>query len=314
MRCPVCDSPDLAPFASRERIAEELRFRHDFFASRIDGAIDEVEMKDRFDVLHRTASAILICEACHVLVREDDCRDFGSDPYPVYVMERMLRAQIDAYRAKEHWLRPMLTVPANVIEVGSYVGAFLHVAHEWGWNATGVDVGDDTSRFATAHSYPTRHATLEECAFEKASFDAVFIWNTFEQVDDPKALLKESRRIVRDGGLLAIRTPNATFYATEHDFEDLAWSNLLGFPHRFGFTPAALERLAYDSGFELIECRADTYMPTMRERFTAIARREETEVTRALRETGRAPWFECYFRSIVTSPPLNDSSVPPGFR
>src|SRR5947209_1906295 len=310
MRCPVCDSSDLAPFASRERIAEELRLRRDFFASRIDGAIDRAEMKDRFDVLHNTPTAIRICGTCNVLLREDDCRDFQSDPYPAYVMERMLRAQIDAYRAKEQWLRPMLPAGADVIEVGSYVGAFLHVAHEWGWTATGVDVGDDTARFAAAHSYPTRHAALEECRFERASFDGVFIWNTFEQVDNPRALLNESRRIIREGGLLVIRTPNAHFYATEHDLECLAWSNLLGFPHRLGFTPAALERLARECGFELIEWRADTYMPTMRERFTALPRKEEDEVTRALRESGRAPWIECYFRSIVTSPELNASSVP----
>ena len=301
MQCPVCESRDLEPFASRERIADELKLRREFFAQRIDGAIDAAEMKDRFDVLHNTSSAIRICKTCNVLVREDDCREFESDPYPAYVMERMLRAQIDAYRAKEQWLRPLLRAGANVIEVGSYVGAFLHVAHDWGWTATGVDVGDDTARFAAAHSYPTRHASLEKCAFEMASFDGVFIWNTFEQVDDPRVLLKESRRIIRDGGLLLIRTPNANFYATEHDIERLAWSNLLGFPHRFGFAPAALERLANACGFDLIECRADTYMPTMRERFTPLARKEEDEVTRALRESGRAPWIECAFRGIPSS-------------
>ena len=301
MRCPVCDASHLEPFASRERIAEELHLRQEFFAARIDGAFDRAEMKDRFDVLHNTPSAILICETCNVLMREDDCREFESDPYPAYVMERMLRAQIDAYRAKEHWLRPLLPANANVVEVGSYVGAFLHVAHEWGWSATGVDIGDDTARFATAHSYPTRHASLEECAFATASVDAVFIWNTFEQVDDPRALLHESRRLVRDGGVLIIRTPNAEFYAIEHDIERLAWSNLLGFPHRLGFTAGALERLARECGFDPIEYRGDTYMPTMRERFTAVARREEDEVTRALRESGRAPWIECYFRAIPSS-------------
>jgi SAM-dependent methyltransferase len=281
---------------------------------RIDGAIDPAEMKDRFDVLHNTASAIRICRACGVLVREDDRRDFEADPYPPFVMERMLRAQIDAYRAKGQWLRPMLPEGAKVIEVGSYVGAFLHVAHEWGWNALGVDVGDDTARFASAHSYPTRHAALEECAFDTCAFDGILIWNTFEQVDDPRSLLNESRRIVRDGGVLVIRTPNAQFYARETDPASLAWSNLLGFPHRFGFTPSSLEALANECGFNLIECRNETYMPTMRERFTAAARKEEDDVTRALRDSGRAPWIECYFRSTVTSPELNDSSVPPGLR
>jgi 2-polyprenyl-3-methyl-5-hydroxy-6-metoxy-1,4-benzoquinol methylase len=314
MPCPVCGATELEPFRDREQIAKELRLREEFFAQRIDGAIDRVEMKDRFDVLHNTPSAIRICRTCGVLVRQDDCRDFEGDPYPPFIMERMLRAQIDAYRAKEQWLRPMLTERAKVIEVGSYVGAFLHVAHEWGWNAIGVDVGDDTARFASAHSYPTRHAALEECAFESDSFDAVFIWNTFEQVDNPRSLLNESLRILRDRALLVIRTPNAEFYARESDLASLAWSNLLGFPHRFGFTASSLERLARECGFELVECRNETYMPTMRERFTATARKEEDDVTRALRDSGRAPWIECYFRSIVTSPALNDSSVPPGLR
>jgi 2-polyprenyl-3-methyl-5-hydroxy-6-metoxy-1,4-benzoquinol methylase len=297
MPCPVCDATDLDLFRDRDRIAEELRVREDFFAQRIDGHFERAEMKDRFDVLHRTATALRICRACGVLVRDDDCRDFENDPYPPFVMERMLRAQIDAFRAKEMWLRPMLPANANVIEVGSYVGAFLHVAHEWGWTATGVDVGDDTARFAAAHSYPTRHATLEECGFDAHAFDAVFIWNTFEQVDSPKALLAESRRIVRDGGLLVIRTPNAEFYRNESDTPSLAWSNLLGFPHRFGFTASALDRLSRASGFEPVDHRAETYMPTMRERFTAVARQEEDEVTRALAQSGRGPWMECVYRA-----------------
>jgi SAM-dependent methyltransferase len=314
MRCPVCGTTHLQPFASRERIAEELRLRHDFFASRIDGAIGPAEMKDRFEVLHNTPAAITICPTCAVLVREEDSREFESDPYPSYAMERMLRAQIDAYRAKEQWLRPMLSTGANIVEVGSYVGGFLHVAHEWGWTATGVDIGDDTARFAAAHSYPTRHASLEECRFPAASFDGVFIWNTFEQVEDPRALLAESRRILHDGGLLVIRTPNASFYASEDDIPTLAWSNLLGFSSRYGFPPAALQRLAGECGFALIECRGDAYMPTTRERFTVTARMEKDEVTRALHAAGRAPWIECYFRSTVTSPELNDSSVPPALR
>ena len=115
MRCPVCRGTDLAIFRDREQIANELRLREEFFSRRIDGAIDPVEMKDRFDVLHKTPSAIHRCGACGVLVREDDCRDFEGDPYPAFVMERMLRAQIDAYRAKESWLRAML--PLSLIHI-----------------------------------------------------------------------------------------------------------------------------------------------------------------------------------------------------
>ncbi|HLJ75716.1 MAG TPA: hypothetical protein VKU62_14075 [Thermoanaerobaculia bacterium] len=51
-----------------------------------------------------------------------------------------------------------------IVEVGSYVGGFLHVAREWGWDAIGVDVDRDTSHFAQAHGYATRQGPREAWA------------------------------------------------------------------------------------------------------------------------------------------------------
>lgn len=309
--CPLCGPASFGLLASRERIAWELEVRGRFFESRIEGRIDPAEQKDRTEVLHATPLAIWKCHSCGILVRESDGRSFESDPYEPFVMERMLREQIEAYRKKESWVRPLLPPHADVIEVGSYVGGFLHVAHEWGWNAAGVDIGDDTARFAAAHSYRARHASLEECGFAPATFDAVFIWNCFEQADAPSALLGEARRIVRTGGLLLIRTPNAAFYGRmgsrlrpetsgDHDpaLLALAWSNLLAFPHRFGFDARTLDALAAVSGFRAIEHRGDVHMATMRERFSGIARQERDRVEQELsRDPEDAPWIECLYRA-----------------
>jgi SAM-dependent methyltransferase len=298
--CPVCGATDLEVFASSARVGEELAARERFFADRIDGHVDPAELKDRTDVLHATAAAIRVCPRCRLLVRDDDGRAFEGDPYAPWMMEKILRGQIDAFRQKERWLRALVPVGAHVIEVGSYVGAFLHVAHEWGWTATGVDVGADTARFASAHSYPTLRGALEELAFEAKSFDAVFIWNCFEQVENPRALLCESRRIVRDGGVLVIRTPNAEFYERSRELPDdlrlraLAWSNLLAFPHRYGFTFDALDRLAIECGFEPIDHRGDDHIPPTRERLTGTARKEEEETKRELAEFV-PPWIEVVF-------------------
>lgn len=305
MACPVCGEHDLAILAGTEQVAEELAIRERFFEERIDGRVDPAQMKDRTDVLHATATAIRICRACRVLVRDDDGREFEADPYAPWMMEKILRGQIDAYRRKERWLRPLLPEGAKVVEVGSYAGGFLHVAHEWGWTATGVDVGADTARFASAHSYPTLRGSLEECAFDAASFDGVFIWNCFEQVEDPRALLRESRRIVRDGGLLLIRTPNAELYMRSREFDDdfrirsLAWTNLLGFPHRYGFTFDSVDRLALECGFTPLEFHGDDHIPPTRERLTGAARREEEETNAALRKIVPG-WMECVYRGLRT--------------
>src|SRR5205807_2505591 len=149
VRCPSCDRSDLDVLASRGRVAREIELRRRFFENRIDGRLDLALQKDRTDVAHATAAAILICRRCEILVRDEaESPAFEEDHYAPFAMERMLRAHIEAYRRKEALYRPLLPEGAKVVEVGSYVGGFLHVATEWDWNAVGVDVGHDTAHFS----------------------------------------------------------------------------------------------------------------------------------------------------------------------
>ena len=45
------------------------------------------------------------------------------------------------------------------------------------------------------------------------TFDAVAIWNTFDQLADPRGSLHAASKLLRDGGILAVRVPNGAFYA-----------------------------------------------------------------------------------------------------
>jgi SAM-dependent methyltransferase len=190
-----------------------MELRRRFFRDRIDGYVDPAAQKDTADVAHGFPAEIAICRDCGILVRrETEMPHFESEHYENFTMERLLRAHIRAYRHKARIYRPLLVAGSRVLEVGSYVGGFLHVAAEWGWNAVGVDIGRDTTRFARTHGYAVREGPLEHCRFASHSFDGVFIWNTFEQIEDPKRLLAEVRRILRPGGVLFVRTPNASLY------------------------------------------------------------------------------------------------------
>src|SRR5438067_9590999 len=212
-RCPICERADLDLFVSSAAVAEEIAERARFYGERIEGKLDAAEKIDRFHVSHAAAAEVRICRACGVLVRiEDESPDFAHEPYADYVMERMLNAHIEAFRRKAPRYRALLPEGANVVEVGSYVGGFLHVAGEWGWSATGVDLGRDTSHFTRSRGYRTRDEPLADCRFDDASIDGLFVWNTFEQLE-PKPLLAEARRILRGGGVLVVRVPNALFYA-----------------------------------------------------------------------------------------------------
>jgi 2-polyprenyl-3-methyl-5-hydroxy-6-metoxy-1,4-benzoquinol methylase len=314
MSCPLCNSIELDLLIPREQIARELELRARFWDERIDGHIDAAEMKDRTDVLRGTPGEIRICRPCGILVRVDDAPSFECDPYADYVMEQMLRVHIDAFRHKEPHYRPLLRDSARVLEIGSYVGGFLHVATEWGWSPLGIDIGEDTARFSSSRGYPTRHAALEECAFAPAEFDAVFIWNTFEQIEDLHSLLADVHRILTPQGIVVIRTPNALFYVASLSTLALAYNNLLGFPHQYGFGTNSLDALLRAHAFAPLSHRGDTLIPPSRTRIATWARREANEVNEVVRRvadafvtfgerTIAAPWIEAVYVRSAGVPP-----------
>lgn len=241
--CAHCDQSPASTFRTRDEIAAELAVRDAFFASR--------PGRDVTDVLLGTPAEVLRCDACGILIRGEapDEEAFREDRYERAVLESLHAVHAAAFRGKEADYRDLLGPGARVAEVGSYAGGFLEACRRWGWSAVGVDIGRDTSRFLRSLAFDVRSVPLEQCGFERASFDAVFIWNCFEQLAAPRVALAEARRMLRRPGVLVLRVPDAGFYARCRSLAALACNGLLGWPHRFGFDAAALCRLAAEHGF-----------------------------------------------------------------
>lgn len=266
--CPVCSGVSFSKLSSREGIREEIRFREKFIRERLSRPLNKDESKDLTDFFHSEEAEIRQCESCTLLIRRQcerpETEEYAADAYNPAVMEQQYPQYLDAFRRKETPYRDLLASTATVLEVGSHYGAFLQVAREWGWQAEGVDVGKDTSRFASSKGFVVHQAELQQCGFGDASFDGVFIWNCFEQIEDPTSVLREARRLTKPGGLLVLRTPNGLFYATCQSLlrdsqlgregrafllEALGYNNLLGFPYLYGHSRSTLVRLLEPYGF-----------------------------------------------------------------
>ncbi len=268
--------------------------RDAFFARRLDRQRSRDELRDLTTVLLGTPADILRCGACGILIRDDAPVDdaFRNDRYDRTVLESLHTVHAVAFREKESGYRALLRCGARVAEVGSYAGGFLSTARQWGWNAVGVDIGSDTSRFARALGFDVRSLPLEECGFERESFDAVFIWNCFEQLVAPSAALAEAQRILRPSGILVIRVPDADFYVQCRSAAPLAYNGILGWPHRFGFGVAALRRLAAEHRFALQRVLRAPAIRPLRNALRPWARNEESALL-ADRVFG---WLEATFR------------------
>jgi SAM-dependent methyltransferase len=268
--CPVCQGSSFIRLSSPERLEEECRVRARFVRGRLTRPVSAGEAKDLTDFFHAEKGEIWKCETCTLLIRHEQepppAKEYAQDEYDRGVVEQEYPEYIAAFRRKQAPYRELLPPVARVLEVGSHYGAFLQVAGEWGWRAEGVDVGKDTSEFTNSKGFVVQNVDLPNANFPAAAFDAVFIWNCFEQIDDPTPVLRVSHRILKPGGLLVVRTPNGLFYSicqlllrgselqpeTEQFLLDaMGYNNLLGFPYLYGYNRATLERLIEPYGFQL---------------------------------------------------------------
>lgn len=248
-------------------IEEECRQRERFVNKRLARPASPNELKDLTTFFHQARADILACKCCNLLFRHEQesppAPAYSEDGYDTRVMDRLYPQYLQAFRRKERPFRELLPKTARVLEVGSHYGAFLQTAQEWGWRAEGVDVGKDTTRFARSKGFTVHNCELPECRFAPSSADAIFIWNCFEQIPDPKPLLAECRRVLKSNGLLAVRTPNGLFYKTCHvllaqsleaeaeEFlnDAMGYNNLLGFPYLYGHSVFTLDALIEPFGF-----------------------------------------------------------------
>lgn len=215
-------------------------------------------------------------------------------------------------RAQARTLRGALGRRGTGLEVGSYAGAFLSAAKDEGLRFEGLDVNADVNTFVRQRGFVVHDGDLVAfAASSDRTYDAIAIWNAFDQMIDPRGALHAAWKLLANAGVIALRVPNGEWYARQRSALDggkvrraaarelLAQNNLLGFPYRWGFTPSSLTRLLRDVGFQVTRVRGDVLVPTADEWTRPWARLEERALKRSWTPLARlrpawAPWFEIY--------------------
>ncbi|MDI6807410.1 MAG: class I SAM-dependent methyltransferase [Candidatus Eisenbacteria bacterium] len=98
----------------------------------------------------------------------------------------------------------------KIIEIGCAGGYFLKTAMGEGWEVFGVEPSPEASRFACEElGLPVHKGTLSSAGLPDESFDAAFLGDVIEHVEFPLDDLREVRRILRPGGILAVAVPTS---------------------------------------------------------------------------------------------------------
>jgi len=342
--CQVCGSTRSQLVCSAQDIAAQHRFLESFYRTRWSRQ-DAATATDRVNFTQDYATPIVACEGCGLLYRNPRpaagavTRAYATEHYD----ESYLLAELQTQQA---WAQTKVPLVAKylartttrsrprVLEVGSFVGGFLLEGQQLGWDMVGVDPGHDVAAFCRERGLPIFEGTVEEARFAPSSFDAVIIWNTFDQLPDPHPLLEHAVSLLRNGGLLVLRVPNGACFAWMAGLRAclprplrrpldiaMACNNLLTFPYLYGYSASQLQRLTEPYGFRLTACVPDQVVSapagqlagwavveerTVKTVFRVIAALWPDQQSRRFRS---APWLDCVFERASTDPQQAESKM-----
>jgi len=103
----------------------------------------------------------------------------------------------------------------RILDVGTGNGYFLDCCKRDNWQVWGVE--PEPTLAASARGRVGDHIfqeTLEEARLPDNYFDVVTFWNVLEHIVEPDRALREALRVLRPGGVVFIRFPNAKIHVT----------------------------------------------------------------------------------------------------
>lgn len=325
-RCVVCGHSDSRVIADAEEMRAEVELLWEYHEKRLRPETPTQSLMDRVAFSEPPPLRLVQCVECGLLYRnpveriEELTEIYERSTSTSDVLRALHETQLPAVRAQARELRETLGRGGSGLEVGSYVGAFLEAARDEGLSIEGLDINAEVNVFTRSLGFVVHDGELATMAADRV-FDAVAIWNTFDQLADPRAALHAARELLPIGGILALRVPNGDFYVRLREQmvkgpkvaratarAVLAQNNLLTFPYRWGFTPASISRLVEEVGFEVDHLRGDVLVPIADEWTKSWARIEETLIKRTLGAVASlgevaAPWFEVYARRVQADSP-----------
>lgn len=167
--------------------------------------------------------------------------------------------------------------PGNLLDIGTGIGQFLHLARPYFTEVAGTEVSRSGVRLAREqYGLEVLEGQVDDLGLPDSSFDNVTLFHVLEHVPDPAKLARTCHKLLKPGGILAVAVPN----------DVLGWGSLLkrtgkrmGLPpfqkfssimgvakagasreiHLSHFTPTILRMLLRVTGFQIVEEGLDPY-------------------------------------------------------
>lgn len=151
--------------------------------------------------------------------------------------------------ARVFWLRHR--PGGTLIEVGFGNAQGMVILREAGWQVRGTEMDDSCVSQARSLGLNAIKGNFADGLFQPSSVDAIVGSHVIEHVPDHRAFLLEARRVLRPGGNLVLRTPNAA--SRDARRYGPSWRGLEPPRHLSIHTPGSLASLAKACGYDNVQ-------------------------------------------------------------
>ena len=191
--------------------------------------------------------------------------------------ERAIPGQTDPDLMNEHWARyafaEALVGSKRVLDAGCGVGYGAARLAEVAAEVVALDQArDPLTAGGKQYSHPRLRFVQGDCTrfpFADSSLDAVVAFEVIEHLDEWKALIEESRRVLVPAGQFIVSTPNRLYYGEAredpnpfhvHEFTHDEFREELGrcFPHVMLFLENHADALVFAGEFQGIRAHLET--------------------------------------------------------
>ncbi|MCX5709109.1 MAG: class I SAM-dependent methyltransferase [Candidatus Omnitrophica bacterium] len=142
---------------------------------------------------------------------------------------------------------------ALLVDVGCGKGDYLQNLRALGWKVKGIEPDPAGAEIAGKRGISVYNGTLLQAQLPAESVDYVTLMHVIEHVLDPRELIRECLRIIKKGGVLVMRTPNAQ--SLGHMFFKQNFYHLDPPRHVFVFTPQSIRLLLEQCGAQEIKIK-----------------------------------------------------------
>ncbi|MGB1250838.1 MAG: class I SAM-dependent methyltransferase [Candidatus Promineifilaceae bacterium] len=150
-----------------------------------------------------------------------------------------------------------LSGPANnrtLLDVGAYIGVFVEIARDAGWDAIGVEPSEWAVEEGQRLGLPLINGTMEAAELQGKQFDIVTMFDVIEHVTDPAGELQKAYQLLKPGGMIVVHTMDIDSLAAK--LMRGRWPWLMSMHIHF-FSQRTLSKMLEQCGFEVLRSRSE---------------------------------------------------------